>query len=131
MTRFFQIVAGVLIALVLGSVVSRQGKDIALLLSMAVCCMVLAAATSFLQPVIGFLERLRTLADLNADASSAVMKSVGIALTAEVAAVLCADGGNASMGKTVQLLGGAVILWLSVPVMEQLLDLIQRVLEGV
>lgn len=130
MTIFFQIIAGVLIALVLGTAVGKQGKDIALLLSMSVCCMVLAVAVGFMEPVVDFLERLRNMTDMDEGVSSAVIKSVGIALVAEIAAVLCADSGNGSMGKTVQLLGSAVILWLSLPVMEELLDLIQRVLEG-
>ena len=92
--------------------------------------MVLAVAVGFMEPVVDFLERLRNMTNMDEGASSAVIKSVGIALVAEIAAVLCTDSGNGSMGKTVQLLGSAVILWLSLPVMEELLDLIQRVLEG-
>jgi stage III sporulation protein AD len=130
MTGFFQIASGVMIAVILGLAVSKQGKDMTLLLSMAVCCMVLVAAAGYLEPVLSFLESLQDLGKLDSGMTGVILKTVGIALVAEIASVICSDAGNAAMGKTVQTLAAAVILWLSLPMMQALVELIQQILEG-
>ena len=53
---------------------------------------------------------------------------VGVGLISELVAGLCQDAGNGSLGKQVQLLGTAVILRLSLPLLETLLDLMERLL---
>ena len=57
-----------------------------------------------------------------------LLKAVGIGLVSEIAALVCADAGNSSLGKTVQLLGSAVILWLSLPLFTMLIELLQRIM---
>jgi hypothetical protein len=42
--------------------------------------------------------------------------------------MVCADAGNASLGKVLQILASAVILWLSLPVFTALIELIQKIL---
>ena len=46
----------------------------------------------------------------------------------EIANLVCKDAGNESMGKSVQLLGTAVILYLSMPLFTALIDLLQKIL---
>lgn len=130
MELFWKGTAAALVATVLALMLSRQEKDLALLLTMAGCTFVLMLVVSFLEPVVSFLKRLRDLGDLNSDMLVILLKAVGIGLVAEIAGLICTDGGNVSLGKTVQLLGSAAILWLSVPVLQMLLDLIQRILGG-
>lgn len=103
-------------------------KDIGLLLAMAACVMVAAAAVSYLEPVLTFLRRLEELGDLQGDMMGILLKAVGIGIVAEIAGLISADSGNASLGKTLQLLSSGVILWLSLPIFTSLLDLIQKIL---
>ena len=56
-----------------------------------------------------------------------ILKSVGIALVSEIAMMVCADSGNAALGKALQLMSTGVILWLSLPLMKSLLQLVQRI----
>ena len=46
----------------------------------------------------------------------------------DVAGLICADAGNAAMGKGLQFMAVAVILWLSLPMMNALLELIEGIL---
>ena len=55
-------------------------------------------------------------------------EAVGIGLICEITAVVCHDSGNDSLGKMLQIIGSAVILWLSLPVFRALIDLIQSIL---
>lgn len=129
MDTFFRLVGGVLIAVVLGVTLSRQSQDITLVLSVGVCCMVVMAAAVFLTPVMDLIRRLQQLAQLEEGALNTVLKAVGIGLVGEIAALVCGDAGNATLSKAVQIATASAVLWLSVPLMEELLVLIREVLE--
>ena len=57
-----------------------------------------------------------------------LMKSTGIGIITEIANLVCKDAGNESMGKSMQLLGTAVILYLSLPLFQTLIELLQKIL---
>ena len=57
-----------------------------------------------------------------------LMKATGIGIVTEIANMVCKDAGNESMGKSMQLLGSAVILYLSMPLFQVLIDLLQKIL---
>lgn len=129
MDTFLRLVGGVLIAVVLGVTLSRQSQDITLVLSISVCCMVVMVAAVFLTPVMDLIRRLQQLAQLEEGTLNTVLKAVGIGLVGEIAALVCGDAGNAALSKAVQIATASAVLWLSVPLMEELLVLIREVLE--
>lgn len=131
MELFLQGASAVLLTVVLTLSLGKQGKEMAGLLSMVVCCMVIGIAIRYLEPVTDFLEKLETLGDLNGEMITILFKVVGIGMLTEIAAMVCADAGSATLGKTLQLLGAAVILWLCIPIFTALLDLIQGILGGI
>lgn len=126
-----KVIFGALIAVILGLTLRQQGKDIALLLSVAVCCMVIAVGVSYLTPVIEFVRQLQESTGTDPDILRILLKSVGIGLIAEIAGLICTDAGNAALAKTIQILASAVILWLSLPLMSALLELVRKMLEEV
>ena len=128
MEQFYKITALALVTTVLTLVVRRQEKDFALLLTMAGCAMAGMVLFTFLEPVLDFLVTLQTLGDLSGDILLILLKAVGVGLVAEIAGMVCADGGNASLGRVIQLVGSAVILWLSLPIFQMLMDLMTRIL---
>ena len=131
MAQFFQAAAGVLLAAVIGLSLQHQGKDFSLLLTIAVCAMVGILAATFIEPILSFLRQLEEMGDLDSSLIKIMLKAAGIALVSEIAGMICSDAGSPSMGKTLQMLGTAVILWLSIPVFQALLELIQGILGGI
>ena len=127
MDAFWKTAAAVLIAVVLGLTLGKQ-KDIGVLLTMAVCCMAAVAAIRYLEPVLDFLRELEALGDLHGETLGFLLKAVGIGLVAEIAGMVCADAGNTSLGKSLQMLGSAAILYLSLPIFSALLELIREIL---
>ena len=99
-----------------------------MLLGIAVCCMVLAAAVNYLKPVMDLISKLESIGQLDNEWISVMLKAAGIGLIAELASLICADSGNNALGKTIQILACAAVLWLSVPLMTALIDLIQKIL---
>lgn len=128
MERFWQAAAAVMVAVMLWIVVSRQGKDFGLLLSIAVCSMVLAVMGRFLEPVVDLLRELEQMGNLQPQWLQIMLKSVGIGMIVEITSLICADAGNSALGKALQILGSGVILWLAIPLFQALLELLQQIL---
>lgn len=128
MVSFWQGAALVLLAVILALALDKQEKEMGLLLTLAVCCMISGLALSYLRPVVSFINQLQTIGQLNGEMLQILLKVVGIGLIGEIAGLICADAGKAAMGKALQLLSAAVILWLSLPLLSELLELVQRIL---
>ncbi len=109
-------------------VVQVDWKDVALLLSVLAGCMVLTAAMTYLAPVMDFFRRLQQAAQLDEALLGVLLKAVGISLVAQIVGLICSDAGNAALGKALQILAAAAVLWISLPLLEELLGLIERIL---
>lgn len=118
-----------MITAVLVLTLGRQEKDISLLLGMAACVMTVIAGLSFLEPVLQLLWQLEEMGDLQTGVMNILLKITGIGLVTEIGGMVLSDSGNTSLSRGLQLMGTAVILYLSVPVFETLMELIRRILE--
>lgn len=130
MNVFWKTTAVILMTVILSLAVSRQERDIATVLSVAACCIAAGAVVTYLEPVLDFLWEIQQLCNLPDGLTGTLFKTVGIALVAELSATVCTDAGNASLGKTLQILGGAVVLSLSVPMFRTLMTLIKEMIGG-
>ena len=128
MSEYLQWTAVILIGLILSMVLGRRSKDMSLLLTLAVCVLVCLGAMEFLEPVMELMRELRRLGGLDHEAVSILLKAAGIGLLSELAGLLCADVGESALGKVLQILSNAAILWLSLPLFRQIIDLIGEVL---
>ena len=131
MNVFWKIAAGVLTAIILWINLSKSNKDASVLLSLSVCAMAIMAAASFLQPVVSLVKRIQEIGKLDADLVSTVLKVVGVGIISEISALICKDAGNESMGKTLQFVSAGAVLWISIPVFERLLALLEKILGSV
>ena len=128
MEGYFKAVGATLVAVILILVLRREGREIGQLLSVLACVLVTMVALSFFRPIADFIQTLKQVGNLNGEMVSILLKVVGISVTAEVASLICDDSGNSALGKTLQLLAAAVILCLSVPLLNQLLGLIEGII---
>ena len=131
MDTIIKAIGATLIAVILGLVLSKHGKDFTLLLTITVCTAVAAAAIIHLSPVLDFIQRLEQLGNLDIEIIGILLKCVGISVVSEIAALICSDAGQAAMGKGLQLLGTAVVLCLSVPIFNSLIDLVEDILQAI
>ena len=131
MDIFFKASAGVLITALLALILSKQGKDFAIILCVAVCGMVLLVAVDYLSPIVSLLRNLSATANLDPSMMKVLVKAVGIGLLSEIVALICADSGNKTLGKSIQILAAVVILSLSVPLFSKFMDLISGILSTI
>lgn len=128
MNIFLKVIAGVLTAVILWLCVSKENKGISVLLSLAVCLMVITAGLSFFKPVMEFIYILRDLGKINEKLLEVILKVIGIGLLTELSVVICKDAGNESMAKSLQILSTIIVVRISIPVFEMLLSLLEEIL---
>ena len=128
MADYLRWTAAALIGLILSLVISKQSKDMSLLLTLAVCILVCLGALEFLEPVTELLRELRRLGGLDSEAVSILMKAALIGLLSELMGLICADVGEGALGKALQILSNAAVLWLSIPLLRQLITMLGEVL---
>lgn len=131
MNVFFKAVAVVLTAIILWLVLNKETKEVSALLTIAVCTVVISASIGFLKPVISFIYHVRDMANLDEELISVILRVVGIGMLTEISAVICKDAGNDAMGKSLHILCVIVVIWMSIPVFEKLLLLLDNVLNTV
>ena len=127
---FWKLCGGALISGVLVLMLMKQDRDLALILGMAACAMTAAAGLAILEPVLEFLQKLETLGDLHTGVLGILLKITGIGLTGELSSAILTDSGNASLAKGLRMAATALMLSLSLPVLEMLLELMESVMGG-
>lgn len=131
MEHYLQAVAAVLLAVILALVLKKGSTGIGELLSLLVCGMVIILATEYMKPVMEFVHTVESISLVDSQMLKILLKVVGVSVTAEIAELICSDSGNAAMGKTLQFLASAVVVWLSIPLMTAFLELIKGVLSEI
>ena len=129
MDVFLKAIGLVLIAVFLGFILSGS-KHFALLMTLAVCAMVGISAVSYLKPVISLLGELQTMGGWNKEFFTVLLKTVGLGMLTEITVLVCSDSGNAALGKMIQLISNAVMLWIAMPLFTGLMELITDILGG-
>ena len=131
MDLFFKAAAGCFIALILYLVLAKQNKDISVALSICVCCMIFSAVAYYFGPIVELIRKLRDIGRLNSETLSIILRAAGIGMIAEIGSTICKDAGNDTLGKTLQLLASMVILWLAVPIFDNLILLIESIIASI
>jgi len=128
MDNYFKIIAGVFVCLVLCVALGKQNKDMAFVLTFITCTMILTAALTYIRPIIDYFEELRILGKLDAEILSVILKSLGIGILGEITSSVCSDSGNGALGKAVVMLTSGLMIWLTIPMFKNLLEMIEDML---
>ncbi len=128
MDIFLKTAALVLVAVILTLFLGKWEKNIALLISIAACCVTAVGVFSYFDPVISLLRELESIGNLQNGMIGILIKAVGITLIAEIATMICTDAGNGSLGKMVQILGSGAVLYLSIPILRSVLTVLTDIL---
>lgn len=128
MNTFLLASAVILLCSILQTILNKQAKEFSAMTSIAACCFVIAIAVEHLQPVIAFLAILESCTGLDDNILPIMLKGTGITLISEYCQLICHDGGNQTLGKVLQILSTAVVLYISLPILQAFLELIQQMI---
>lgn len=128
MEAFWKAAAVIILTVILGVTIGKTEKSISLVMTVAACCIVVMVAMQYLSEVIAFLWKLGNSCDSRNPFTGTLLKISGVALMTELSELISSDAGNNSLGKAMQFLGNAVILFLSLPLFEAFFSMIQEIL---
>ncbi len=128
MEKYYAVTAMILLTVILVLTIRKQNGDIALLLGLLGCCMGVIVAVGFLSPVISFIRKLQHMSNVDNEMIRILIKITGVAFTGEISSTVCVDAGNAALAKVMQMISTVVILYISLPMLEALIDLVERIL---
>lgn len=118
-----------IVALILGLILPADRKEIKAMLGVVACCIMAASVMVYIEPIAALVEQVKSISNLNTEMIDILWKAVGIGILAEIAGLICKDFGNGTLEKMMQLMGSAAILWLTIPLFQQFINLIEDVLE--
>ena len=128
MEGFWKAAAILILTVVLGSAIGKTEKDLTVVLSLSACCIILMVALQYLSDVLAFLWELGNRVSDRNPFTGILMRIAGVSLVTEVSSLLSSDAGHSSLGKAMQILGNSVILFLSLPILEAFLTVIQEIM---
>ena len=102
--------------------------EIAALVSIAGCLVVLFMFVQSLSGVIVSIQNIVSRTGIRSDVFSALLKIIGIGYITEFSASICKDAGNDSMAQKVLLAGKVIILVLALPIVNNLIDIVVGIL---
>ena len=59
-----------------------------------------------------------------------LIKAVGVGILSEITGTICIDAGNSALAKTLHLMATAVIIWISLPLLNSFIQMIENILEA-
>ena len=128
MDLFFKCISLAFIAVTIIPIISQKDKLFILPLVMIACCIVLFSALEYLKPVVNLLYKLQKESGIESSVFLVLIKITGIGLISDLAILICSDSGNSSLGKSIGIMSSVLVLWLSVPLIEDLMNLIGSIM---
>ncbi|MDR0952521.1 MAG: stage III sporulation AC/AD family protein [Oscillospiraceae bacterium] len=123
------VVRGAAIALtgaVLTLLLKRTNPEFSLMLSMAICAVVLTAALTAYSAIAGTLEAVSLSTGFSAAYIAPIFKCVGIGITAKFGSSLCADAGQTALSSAVEICGAVCAIYVCLPLIKTLLRIIEE-----
>lgn len=130
METFLRAAAVAIVGAILAVVVRKETKELGVVLSLACCALLLVLIWDFLEPVVDFARRLNRMTTLSGEMIGILLKAAGVGLLCEAACAVCEDAGESTLGKITKICGSATVLYLSLPLFQSVLDLIEGLLGG-
>lgn len=130
MAHFLQAAVVGLIAVIFCALLKKNNKELAVLLSLAACVLIAVLLLQLVAPLVDFFAGLRNLAGLDSEVMLPLTKAVGIGLLTQICSAVCKDAGESAVAGLVELCGGLLALYVSLPLLEAVLETVQTVSGG-
>lgn len=104
----------------------NKGMEFSVLVSMAVCLMIIGFMLQGFGELSDFLQQLT--GSLNLNYIGILLKLIGIAYVCEFASGLCRDAGYQAVAVQVEMAGRVAMMIISIPVMTAIIQTIQTLL---
>ena len=109
-------------------VVRQKAPELAVVLVMAGCVLLLWETLPVLETIREVLEELADLAALSPQVLRPMLQTVGLAVVTRLAGSLCRDAGESGLAAFVELAGAAAAVLVALPLLRMVLQLVGELL---
>ena len=122
--EIIKLAAIILTAVILINALPTLSKEISVLISFSCCIVILLYTIGFIIPVVDYIRGLTE--NIYFDGIDVVLKAVGVGFITQFVSDAAMDFGNRSLANQMIFAGRICVLILSVPVLVQVLEIIER-----
>lgn len=112
------------VGVVLTLVLKKNSPETAILMTLALCCLLLYLTLDVLGNITDFITELSDFAGVTSAAISVVLKTVGIAIVTKLVSSVCSDAGQSSVASALEIVGAAAALYVALPLMKSVFEMI-------
>ena len=109
-------------------VVRQKTPDLADLLGLAACGLLLWNTLPMLETIRDVLKELAALAELSSTVLRPMVQTVGLAVVTKLASSLCRDAGEGGVASFLEVAGSAAAVLVALPLLKMVLQLVQELL---
>ncbi len=106
----------------------RNTSELALLLVIAVCAVIIWQIADVLTAIMDYAAVLVDLSSLADDILLPVIRSVGIGLTVRIAGDICRDAGEGGIASFIDFAGCVCCIYVALPLVKRTIEMIQEIL---
>ena len=124
----FKILAIALLTCIATLIVRQVKPDFATLVAISGGVVILLFLIDYLEQILGAFNGLIEKTNLSPSLFSTILKIIGIGYLTEFTANICSDSGISSLASKVELAGKVIILFIALPIINNLIDIIMGIL---
>lgn len=117
-----------IVAALCAVVVRQKAPEIALLLGLITCVLLLFHTLPLLESIRDILENLAEIAGISQAILKPMLQTVGLAVVTRLSAALCRDAGEGGIASFLEIAGGAAAVLVALPLLRMTLQLIMGLL---
>ena len=106
----------------------KRAEEFSVLIGIAVLTMMGVLTLELLKPVMTFAEALQDRAKLSRGLMAPVIKTLAVGLLTRLGTGICEDAGEKALGQALSLAGGAAAFYCLLPLLQGVLDLLDRMI---
>lgn len=124
----FKILAIAILTCIATVIVKQVKPDFASIVAISGGVVILLFLINYLEQIIGVFSSIIEKANISTSLFTTILKIIGIGYLVEFTSNICIDSGNSSLASKVTLAGKIIILFLSLPIITNLIDIIVGIL---
>ncbi|MDE5946535.1 MAG: stage III sporulation AC/AD family protein [Oscillospiraceae bacterium] len=109
---------------VLSVLLKQYCKEQSMMISLGVCIIIFAGAVGIISPVLEKTSELFTESGVNEGYIIIVFKAMAICFITQITSDICRDSGENAIASSAELFGRVLIILMSLPFIESLVDII-------
>lgn len=126
--EILQIIGIGLLSAILAVVVKKDKPEYAIHISIAAGLIIFIFILGKLATVINVFNNIANKASIDSTYLNIILKIIGISYLVEFGSQICKDSGENAIASKIEIAGKVIILVLSIPILQTLLDLVIKIL---